>query len=108
MYEPDTLNSFRNAWQRTLSEVGSKVNIKTDQDFERSKKVLASRSKQQTLLGKGNKPNATRPLEPEEVDDLFKKGFLGSDSPLVLQRTMWWKITTCFGYRARDESRRLQ
>ena len=54
LYQPDTLNSFRNTWQRVLSEKGSKVNIKTDPEFERSRKVLASMRKQLTQLGMGN------------------------------------------------------
>ena len=53
LYQPDTLNSFRNTWQRVLSEKGSKVNIKTDPEFERSRKVLASRRKQLTQISYG-------------------------------------------------------
>ena len=108
LYQPDTLNSFTNGWQRTLFEKGSKIDIKADKDFERSRKVFASRRKQLTLMGKGNKPNATRPLEPHEVDKLYDYDFFQCSSPLVLQRTVWWKLTTNFGYCARDESRKLQ
>ena len=55
-----------------LSEKGSKFNIKTDPEFERSRKVLASMIKQLTQLGMDNKPQATRPLEEAEVDKSFK------------------------------------
>ena len=27
---------------------------------------------------------------------------------MTLVRAMWWTITTCFGYRTRDESRKLK
>ena len=108
LYQSDTLNSFRNTWQRILSEKGSKINIKTDPQFERSRKVLASRRKQLTQLGMGNKPHATRPLEEAEVDKLFQIGFFGTTCGLTLQRTMCWKVTNYFGHRARDEARKLK
>ena len=107
LYQPDTLSSFRNAWQRYLSDNGSKFKIKTDKEFERSRKVLASRRKQLTLQGLGNKPNTTRPLTDVEVDYLFETNYFGNTSPISLQRAVWWKITTNFGYRGRDESRKL-
>ena len=75
LYQPDTLNSFRNAWQRVISEKGPKFDIKTDPEFERSRKVLASRRKELTKLGMGNKPNATRPLEQEKVEKLYQSFF---------------------------------
>ena len=70
--------------------------------------MLASRRKQLTKLGKGNKPNATRPLSNEEVDLLYSCGYFGSENPVSLQRTVWWQITKHFGHRARDESRQLK
>ena len=99
LYQPDTLTSFRNAWQRILSENKSTLNIKTDKEFEQSRKVLASRfGKQLTQKGLGNKPLATRPLNDEEVNKLFSCGYFGTTNPLGLQRAMWWKIATSFGY----------
>lgn len=56
----------------------------------------------------GNKPNATRPLEEGEVDKLFEVKYFDVGDGKTLQRTMWWIVTTCFGYRARDESRKLK
>ena len=35
LYQPETLNSFRNAWQRVISDKGLKMNIKIDSEFER-------------------------------------------------------------------------
>ena len=107
LYQPDTLSNMRNAWQRALENNGSKLNIKTDAEFQQSRKVLATRRKQLTQQGLGNKPLATRPLDQVEVDKLFTSGYFGISSPLSLQRAIWWKITTNFGYRARDESRKL-
>ena len=75
---------------------GISKNIKTDNEFERSRKVLASKRKQLTQQGKGNKPK------------LYDFDYFGIKTPLSLQRTMWWKLTMSFGYRARDEARKLQ
>ena len=107
-YEPDTLNNFRDSWQRKFDEIGRKDDLKLSKDFKRSRKVLASRRKQLTQLGKGGKPNACRPLEEEEVERLYESDFFGFSIPMTLTRTMWWKVSTLFGYRARDECRKLK
>ena len=107
LYQPDSLTSIRNSLQRVLTDRGSKINLKTSMEFERSRKVLAARRKQLTQLGLGSKPNATRPLEDSEVEKLKEMGYFGWENSEQLQRLMWWCITTQFGYRARDESRKL-
>ena len=107
-YEPDTLTSIRNSLQRILTERGSNLNIREDMKFSKSQKVLASRRKHLTKLGKGNKENAARPLTTNEVDYLFQQDFFGQSNPATLQRTVWWMITQHFGHRARDEGRQLK
>jgi len=67
----------------------------------------AKRKKLAQKAGKGNRPNATRSLTDEEEDKLFTTGPFGSSSPDALQRTMWWFLSLHFGFRARDESRKL-
>ena len=62
LYQPDSLSSFRNSFQRLLEEKNSKIDIKSTPMFERSRKVLSARRKELTKQGLGNKPNATRPL----------------------------------------------
>ena len=89
LYQPDTLSNMRNAWQRILEEHSSKLNIKTDPEFQKSRKVLAARRKQLTQQGLGNKPLATRPLEDFEVNKLFNIGYFGTSNPLALQRAIW-------------------
>ncbi len=107
LYQPDTLNCFRNAWQRVLKTKKIDFNLKTDPGFERSREVLKSRRKELTKLGLGNKPNATRSLERDEVDQLYNDGHFGTHNALVLARTMWWKVSLLFGYRGRDESSKM-
>ena len=85
--------------------MGKNINLKTDHEFAKSRIVLPSRRKELTMLGKGGKPNACRALE---VKRLYENIFFGFSNPTTLVRTMWWTITTCFGYRARGESRKLK
>ena len=72
LYQPDSLTSFQHAWQRILVERGSKVDIKKDQTFSMSLKVLSSRRKQLTNMGLGNKPCATRP----QLSIVFAKKYM--------------------------------
>ena len=57
---------------------------------------------------KGNRPQACRELTMAEEDQLFELGLFGKHEPEVLQRTVWWVLSLHFGFRARDESRRLK
>ena len=65
------------------------------------RKVLSTRRKELTSQA------LTRPLTDAEVDYLFDTNYFGVTSPISLQRAVWWKLTTSFGYRGRDESRKL-
>ena len=108
LYEPDTLTSFKNSFQRILTQHGSAHDIKLSPHFKRSNNVLKSRRKELTKLGKGNRPNATRPLEDDEVELLYEKKYFGSDNPENLQRTIWWLSSKKSGHRARHEARQLK
>ena len=107
-YEPSSLSSFQSTFQRILIDKGSKINIKLDPQFEKSRNVLAARRKELTSMGYGNKPNAARNLEDEEIDVLYSKGYFGKHDPWALQRTVWWVSGLHFGFRARDEARKLK
>lgn len=107
-YEPDTLTSIHRSLQRYLNEKKTDVNILTDPDFQQSRNVLAAKRKQLTKLGYGNKPNATRELEEDEIEKLYQTGFFGKHDAHTLQKTMWWLISLHFGFRARDEARKLR
>ena len=85
LYEPDTLTGFRNSFQRILESRNSVCDLKTGIDFLNSRKVLSSRRKELTKLGKGNKPNATRPLTDAEVNSLYECGYFGTLNPVSLQ-----------------------
>ncbi|KAK3749120.1 hypothetical protein QZH41_004667 [Actinostola sp. cb2023] len=107
-YEPGTLTSFQRSIQRYLNTQGSKANILKGDEFKLSREVLASKRKELVVkYGKGNRPQASRQVLDEEEDKLFATGELGDSNPQVLQRTVWWLLSLHFGFRARDESRRL-
>ena len=106
-YEPGSVTTIHRGIQRYLDGVSVKFNILQLDDFVKSQKVLAAKRKQVVNKGLGNKPNAMRELEEEEVDKLFELDYFGSNGQVILHRTMWWFISLYFGFRARDESRKL-
>ena len=108
-YEPATVSSFQRSIQRYLSEKKYPFNILKDNEFEKSRKVLAAKRK--SLVhehGKGNKPQAAQAIDEDEEDTLFEAGEFGDSNPVALQRTVWWFLSLNFGFRARDESRKLR
>lgn len=108
-YEPSTLTSYQRSLQRYLNDKGSKLNILKDQEFSKSREVLSSKKKQLVEeSAKGNRPRAARELCEEEEDLLFTSGEFGDQNPEALQITLWWLLSLQFGFRARDESRKLK
>ena len=108
-YEPVSLTSFHRSLQRFLNDKGSPLNLLKDQQFKKSREVLSARKKQLVVENaKGNRPQAARELTAEEEDELFRLGEFGDSNPEALQRTVWWLLSLHFGFRARDESRRLK
>ena len=108
-YEPCSLASFHRSLQRFLNDKNSKMNIIKDHEFSKSREVLSSKKKQLCEVhAKGNRPQAARQITEEEEDLLFRSGEFGEDNPEALQRTVWWLLSLHFGFRARDESRKLK
>ena len=109
VYEPSSLTSFQRSVQRYLNESNSTTNIFQDPEFNKSREVLLARKRQLVEeFAKGNRPQAARALTEAEEDLLFDQGLFGDHNPEVLQRTIWWAIALHFGFRARDESRKLK
>ena len=107
-YEPGTLTCLQRSIQRYLNTHGSQVNLIQSDEFKLSREVLSAKRKQLVLeRGKGNRPQASREVTAVEEDKLFAEGEFGEQNPVALQRTVWWLLALHFGFRARDESRRL-
>ena len=90
-----------------MHEKGSLINILKDNEFSKSREVLAAKRKNLVRQGKGNHPNATRELTEAEEDAFFENGQFSVQDPKSLQRALWWFLSLHFGWRARDESRNL-
>ena len=99
-YEPSSLSSFQSTFQLISNDKGSKINIKLDPEFEKSRNVLAARRKELTSIGYANKPNAAGNLEDEEIDVLYSKGYFEKHDP--------WVTGLHYGFHARDEARKLK
>jgi len=69
--------------------------------------VLVAKRKNLVKQGRGNKPNACRELAKEEEEKLFESGEFGRHHPEALQLTLWSFFSLHFGFRAKDESRKL-
>lgn len=108
-YKPATLSCFQRSLQRYLNDKNSNINILKDQEFQKARDVLLSK-KTQLLVeqGKGNHPQAATELTNAEEDLLFRSSEFGDKNPEALQRTVWWLLALHFGFRARDESRKLK
>ena len=74
--------------------------------FQRSRETLEANRKELRRAGKGR--NKALGLTEEEVEKLWATNQLGSHSPVALLRTVWFNNTMHFGWRARDEHRRVQ
>ena len=107
-YEPATVSSFQRSIQRYVIETKYTFNILKDNEFEKSRKVLAAKLK--SLVhehGKGNKLQAAQTIDEDDEDAHFETGEFGDSNPVALQRTVWW-LSLRFGFRARDESCKLR
>ena len=100
-----SVSSFQHNKQRYLSEKKYPFNRLNDNEFEKSRKVLAAKHK---LLvhehDKRNKLQAAQAIDENKEDALFEAGEFGDSNPVTFQRTVWWFLSLHLGFRARDES----
>ena len=109
MYEPDTLSSFHRSIDRHLTkDLHKTYSIIRDTQFAPSREKLKASRKFLKGEGKGNKPNASEPLDRSEIEQLWKRGALGASDPATLQQTVWWLISTHLGTRGRDEHHKFR
>ena len=91
----------------TLRQHGKNYNIIQDKIFESSREALESKRKQLRLKGKGGRPNKALGLTNDELEKFWSEKQLGDHSPEALLRTVWLNNTMHFGWRARDEHRKV-
>lgn len=80
----------------------------TDQEFDTSREILASKRKVLKGNGLGNRPNRAEYLSPDMIEKMWENNVLGSHDPRTLQNTIFFYFTTTFGFRGCHESRQLQ
>ena len=66
-------------------------NFKTSQDVVITIRKLAKKG------GKGNKPNRSDALTPDDENKLWATGEMGSHSPKPLLRSLWFLMTKLMG-----------
>ena len=107
-YELGTLTCLQRSIQRYLDTHGSQANLIQSDEFKLPRELSAKRKQLVVERGKGNRLQASREVTAVEEDKLLAEGEFGEHNPVALQRTVWWLLALHFGFRARDESRRLR
>ena len=78
-----------------------------DNEFQGLWEALQAKRKALRLKGKGRCPNASVSLSKAEKYILWNGGHLGDHNPEILVRTSWYTSTMHFGWRGRDEQRKV-
>ena len=94
-YQPDVLSTMHRGIKRYLDNKIYGKNILHANIFEKSRKVLAARRKKLKRDGFGGKPNPTRELTEDEIDQLWNEDYFGSKSgvQVQVQRELWWLLS---------------
>ena len=79
----------------------------TDQLFSSSRDVLQVKRRTLKAEGKGNRPNRSSTITDEMVQKLWNSEELGAKNGKTLQNTLFFFMTSCFGFRGSHESRQL-
>ena len=106
-FEPRTLTSLQRSYDRLLRQIGKCYSILQDKAFEKSCTALESKRKQLRQSGKGGGPNKALGLNSDELEKFWSEKQLGDHSPDALLRTIWLNNMMHFGWRARDEHRKV-
>lgn len=77
-YAPDILTGIQNNIDRHLKNLKYKLDIKKDEQFTHSRKVLETKRKQLKSQGKDNKKNRAESLDADETKALYEKQLLGA------------------------------
>lgn len=72
-YAPDILTGIQNNIDRHLKNLKYKLDIKKDEQFTHSRKVLETKRKQLKSQEKDNKKNRAESLDADETNALYEK-----------------------------------
>jgi hypothetical protein len=106
-YEPCSLDSIRNSIERHLKAKGYPVSLR-DRPFQKSIEALNSKKMQLKKAGFGRKARASEPISHNDEEALFSAGEMVSHTPAALQFSLFYFFGKMFGFRGRDEHRKLK
>ena len=104
-YEPSSLRCLVASIERYLKKKSYGFSVINSIEFAGTREVLKAKQKVLKSSGKGNTPNAFRSLTDSEIDELYRKGQLGSETPEAMLNTLWF--STHFGRRGGKEHQGL-
>ena len=71
--------------------------MKNSPNFKTSQDVCATMRKLAKQGGKGNKPNRSDALTPDDENKLWATGQMGAHSPKPMLRSLWFLMTKLMG-----------
>lgn len=102
-YEPSTIKSMFNSFERYLRDCNYGFSLISSPEFHKCRQARISKCKNLKSQGKGSRPHATRALNNEELNQLYQKGVLSMKTPQALLNTVWWNNSRHFGMPAVTE-----
>jgi len=106
-YEPSSLRGFLQSVDRFLRKNRCTFSLLNDKEFCELQDILKKKQKQFKAIGKGNKLNSADALSDEEIEEFYRVGVLGNNTPRALLNTVWMNNCIYFGMRPRQEQRDL-
>ncbi|CAG2209895.1 unnamed protein product [Mytilus edulis] len=80
-YQPSTLDGYMSMICRYLKQNGYKYDIKTDDEFKKSRDCLKAKKQQLKEMGMGNRPYVSIAVELSDEETMIEAGALGMDNP---------------------------
>ena len=107
-YEPSSFANMQAVLDRRLREAGYMYSLLTSRYFLNSVNVLEGKARLLSEQGKGKRPNKSRSLSNDKIEQLWQSGQFGYQSPMALINTLWWLFTLHFGLRGHQEHQNMK
>ncbi|XP_052251685.1 uncharacterized protein KIAA1958 homolog [Dreissena polymorpha] len=105
-FEPSSLRGIIASVDRYLKRhrYGCSVMTGTGAQFALTRDTYNAKKKSLKKQGMGNRPREAHPLSDTDIDLLWEKGILGTESPKALLNTVWLNKCLHFGLRGGETS----
>ncbi|XP_061196504.1 uncharacterized protein LOC133204775 [Saccostrea echinata] len=107
-YEPSSLRGMIGSFERHLKRHRYQFSLITSFEFARCREALRAKQKDLKAQGRGNKPQRSDSLTPDEIETLYNTEQLGKATPTSLISTLWFNNTLYFGMRGGTEHRNMR